>query len=72
MIPVLAITAVVVAIGHVLERLHGVPFLSQYRSLIFAAILLYSSAARFTSSSDVTPAITVPGRASLVGVTVRK
>lgn len=41
MIPVLAITAVVVAIGHLLERLQGIPFLFQYRSLIFAAILLY-------------------------------
>lgn len=41
MIPVLLITAVVVALGHLLERLSGIPFLFQYRSLIFAAILLY-------------------------------
>lgn len=41
MIPVLAITAVVVAIGYLLERLQGLPFIFQNRSLIFAAILLY-------------------------------
>ncbi|MDO8312954.1 MAG: hypothetical protein Q7T25_13555, partial [Sideroxyarcus sp.] len=41
MIFVLLITAVVVAFGYVLERLQTVPFLFQYRSLIFAAVLLY-------------------------------
>lgn len=41
MIQVLLITAAVVGLGHALERLQSVPFLFQYRSLIFAAVLLY-------------------------------
>lgn len=41
MIPVFLITGVVIAIGYVLEHTQGLPFLFQYRSLIFAAILLY-------------------------------
>lgn len=41
MIPVLLITTVVIAFGHFIERAQGIPFLFQYRSLIFAAVLLY-------------------------------
>lgn len=41
MIIVLLITAAVVALGHALERLQAFPFFFQYRSLIFAAVLLY-------------------------------
>lgn len=41
MIQVLLVTAAVVAFGHALERLQSFPFFFQYRSLIFAAVLLY-------------------------------
>jgi membrane protease YdiL (CAAX protease family) len=41
MIQVLLITAAVVAFGHGLERLQAVPFIFNYRSPIFAAVLLY-------------------------------
>lgn len=41
MIFVLLVTAVVVGLGYVLERLQAFPFFFQYRSLIFAAVLLY-------------------------------
>ncbi|PIR20935.1 MAG: hypothetical protein COV45_03475 [Deltaproteobacteria bacterium CG11_big_fil_rev_8_21_14_0_20_47_16] len=41
MIQVLLVTAVVVAFGHMIERLQSFSILFQYRSLIFAAVLLY-------------------------------